>query len=29
MTGTGMLTMIRVDPVNPQSPGQPRVDCTE
>ena len=29
MTGTGMLTMIRVDPVNPTNPGQPRPDCAE
>jgi FtsP/CotA-like multicopper oxidase with cupredoxin domain len=26
-TGTGMLTMIRVDPVDPNNPGQPRPDC--
>jgi FtsP/CotA-like multicopper oxidase with cupredoxin domain len=26
-TGTGMLTMIRVDPPDPNNPGQPRPDC--
>jgi hypothetical protein len=27
MTGTGMLTMIRVDPADPNNPGQSRPDC--
>ncbi len=27
MTGTGMLTMIRVDPADPKNPAQSRPDC--